>query len=159
MESFLCRTQNYSGLYLVVSVLLGKFVGTLKNDEKMNLRSLLLGFMAVSAIFFVGCKVDDDDLHNKYYVRYRMGITPGDEIQMSYTDPDGVTTMKYKCYEGTVESVIGPVEKGFKASLSGSVNGGYGVEYLEISTSEDGKPFVTNQHVDNGLSIYYIVGE
>lgn len=126
----------------------------------MKLKSLLLGLMAVAAIFvFVGCKDDDDDLHSKYYVRYRMGIIPGDEIQMSYTAPDGVRTLEYKCYEGTVESVIGPVEKGFRASLSGSVNGGHGVEYLEISTSEDGNPFVTNLHVDNGSSIYYIVGE
>ena len=46
----------------------------------MKLKSLLLGLMAVAAIFvFVGCKDDDDDLHSKYYVRYRMGIIPGAE--------------------------------------------------------------------------------
>lgn len=147
-------------------VLLCKFAATfrvcllLKNDEKMKFRSLFLGLMAIAAIFvFVGCKDDDDDLQSKYYVRYKMGVTPGDEIQMTYAAPDGVKTLQYKCYEGTVESVVGPVEKGFRASLSGSVNGGHGVEYLEISTSEDGKPFVTNLHVDNGSSIYYIVGE
>ena len=73
----------------------------------------------------------DSDDQEEYYVRYSMGVKPGDEVFMSVMGTDGETIVQQTSYAPTVFYTVGPVHKGFEASMAGSVNGGHAAEYLK----------------------------
>ncbi|WP_290453432.1 hypothetical protein [uncultured Muribaculum sp.] len=101
----------------------------------------------------------DSDDQEEYYVRYSMGVKPGDEVFMSVMGTDGETIVQQTSYAPTVFYTVGPVHKGFEASMAGSVNGGHAAEYLQIEVSSDDSPFVTAEYLKNGSHIKYTVGK
>lgn len=122
-------------------------------------KNLLWGLMAlvISALCFASCDDDDDDT-DEYYVRYTVSANPGDDFFVSYLDEHG----KEHIVQGTensgkVETIVGPVRQGFRASLAASVNGGQAPEYLQIDVSCDGNPFVRKVYLHNGLSTEYVI--
>lgn len=108
--------------------------------------------------FFSACS-DDDDNAEEYYVRYSMGIKPGDDVFMSLTGTEGEKIVQQVSYEPTVSYTVGPVSKGFEASLAASVNGGHASEYLQIEISRGNSPFVTAKYLQHGIYIICTVGE
>ena len=61
------------------------------------------------------------------------GVKPGDEVFMSVMGTDGETIVQQTSYAPTVFYTVGPVHKGFEASMAGSVNGGHAAEYLKTA--------------------------
>lgn len=122
-------------------------------------RNLLFGLMALiaTALCFVACDDDDDEVED-YYVRYTVGCSAGDEYFVSYCNEKGEERiMQGKSGNGKVEIVVGPVQRGFTASLAASVNGGHAPEYSQIEVSYDGRPFVQKVYLHNGTYIYHVI--
>lgn len=124
----------------------------------MKERLLGIIMLILMAPLFFACG-DDDDTVEEYYVRYSMGIKPGDDVFMSLLEADGEKIVQQVSYEPTVSYTVGPVYKGFEASLSASVNGGHAAEYLQIEISRDNSPFVTAVYLQHGTHIFCTVGE
>jgi len=124
-------------------------------------RKILWGIVAsIISLSLAACSDDNDDAMD-YYVRYTVGATAGDDFFISYNDKKGEPHIdQQKNAAGTVEIVIGPVQRGFKAELSASVNGGHAPAYSQIDVSYKGNPFVRKVHLQQGTHIYYtITGE
>lgn len=120
-------------------------------------KSFLFALLLLSAVMFGLTACDDDDPRNEYYVRYTVGGNPGDDFFVSYGTPNGYAIKQQVCSEGKVETVVGPVNVGFKATLSASVNNGHAPHYLQIDVSCNGKPFVQKLHVRDGVNVFYTI--
>lgn len=100
-----------------------------------------LACVAIGAAAHSGC---DSPEATEYYIRYTVGVNPGDVIEMEYNDNynrkhqiEGVIN------DDTAVGEVGPVWGGFPASCTATVNGGEAPLYIEISYSRDGAPYET----------------
>lgn len=98
-----------------------------------------LGCAAVLALGLSACKSPHAV---EYYVRFTVGVNPGDEIEMVYNDNYNRShEIKGVINDDTAVGEIGPVFGGFSARCSATVNGGQDPQYIEISYSQDGAPY------------------
>ncbi len=77
--------------------------------------------MLLAGMATTGCEPS----YNEYYVRYAVGIEPGDVVNINYQDTynhHGEITGVVK--EAEVEGIVGPVYGGFKANITATVNDG-----------------------------------
>lgn len=118
---------------------------------------MLMACMLCS-ICLSACSDDDEPAEDYYYVRYSAGINPGADVSFSFADIDGYGYIRGKRNESTVEVIVGPVKKGFKAELAVSADG-HGPEWSCIDVAKGSEPFVQRCYLENGTYIYYTVGE
>lgn len=100
----------------------------------------ILPVMLLAGMATTGCEPS----YNEYYVRYAVGIEPGDVVNINYQDTynhHGEITGVVK--EAEVEGIVGPVYGGFKANITATVNDGEAPVYLRIEVSENGAPYRT----------------
>lgn len=122
-----------------------KFTNTLK-------ASLMAAFIATAA---AGCSSPDYD---EYYVKFVVGITPGDDVKITYNDTYHKSHEITGVEKGeTVEATIGPVYGGFRASIEASVGDGQAPRYIRIDASMNGAPFQTVEYVENGRSATWYI--
>lgn len=101
--------------------------------------------------------------HNNTTLNMRLNQVPC--IIMEYAGLDGMVTIK--TIAGPWEVTVGPVNKGFHATLNASFDdaGKYGMLYLynkaSISVSKVGEPFVQKAYDEEAhpIKLYCIVGD
>lgn len=118
------------------------------NSLKKSL--LFLSLIFVMAVAFTACKSETDE----YYIRYTVGITPGDQVDITYQDIfDTHPTIKGTEKESTVERIIGPVYGGFPAKITATVNGGQAPAFIKIEASLNGAPYQTKAETTGSTTV------
>jgi len=122
-----------------------KFTSTIK-------ASLLAAFIATSA---AGCSSPDYD---EFYVKFIVGIQPGDNVDITYNDTYHKTHTITGIESGeTVEAMIGPVYRGFRADISATVNNGQAPRFISIDMSKNGAEYRTMEYVENSTSASWYI--
>ena len=126
------------------------------NLLKNALRALPL--LVLLLVATTGCEPS----YTEYYVRYVVGVKPGDTVNVTYQDTNNKTptisqTISETSDETTVEAIVGPLYGGFGARLTASVNGGQAPEFIRIEASENGAPYVTKVEQKGSTSISWAV--
>lgn len=140
----------------------------MKNIEKIfGLRwlrkGLVLGLVLVMGIVNFGCEEEDS---GEYYVKYEMGSSTrymGGNIEVEVNTEDNTKAIFTTYYKNQEEVVIGPVEKGFTATMkvTSSSNAHNTLKlYANIYVSKDGSPFALKKsdgsdEVRDNLQINY----
>jgi hypothetical protein len=109
-------------------------------------RYLFLLILSIS-IFTMACKKENSTPSPEYYVKYEVSSTTiysGGKLNLSITDEKNGQRAITIATRAPYEVTIGPVKKGFNASLSVSKEGTPDSQlklYTQISVSKDGGPF------------------
>ncbi len=129
---------------------------------------ILSSFMILSVLNISCKKSNNQDNNDRYYVKYEVNSTSvysGGKLNVTIQDKDSTQTFIINT-KLPWETVIGPVEKGFTATLgvikSGSTDATLRL-YTQISVSVNNEPFVLKK-IDgsdvprNSVNINYTVG-
>lgn len=114
-------------------------------------RGLILGFIAIFGILNFGCDDSDDgnatSVPDEYYVKYEVNsstIYTGGKLNVTInTEKNTLMTISINT-RTQWEAVIGPVQKGFNATLDVIKAGAADSQlqlYTQISVSKNGSPF------------------
>ena len=104
-------------------------------------------FIFALGVVNLGCNKDDVK-SDEYYVKYEVNsstIYMGGKLEVELTNENNLNTKIQIPTRAPWETIIGPVKKGFKASLKVSEAGknyGHLKLYTQISVSKNGDPFV-----------------
>ncbi len=124
----------------------------------MKALNILKGVAMASLLLITAsaCQGGDPD---EYYIRYTIGINPGDEINVRYNDVyhtfhdlSGVRNE-----EEVVTEPIGPVFGGFRATIDATVNDDQSPRFIMIETSVNGAPYEVKEYVENGKTATWYV--
>lgn len=124
----------------------------------MKALNILKGLALASLLLVTAsaCQGGDPD---EYYIKYTIGINPGDTVNIHYNDVyhtfhdvDGV----YQTEE-VVTDPIGPVYGGFRATVDATVNGDVAPRFIKIETSINGAPYVEMEYVERGKTATWYV--
>jgi hypothetical protein len=130
---------------------------------------LILKSVLILSVLSIGCKKStNQDNKDRYYVKYEVNSTSiysGGKLNVTIQDKDSIQTFIINT-KSPWETVIGPVEKGFTATLgvikSGSTDATLKL-YAQISVSVNNEPFVLKK-IDgsdvqrNSVNINYTIG-
>lgn len=109
-------------------------------------RCLFLLILSIS-IFTTACKKENSTPSSEYYVKYEVSsstIYSGGKLNLIITNEKNSQSAITIATRAPYEVTIGPVKKGFNASLSVSKEGSPDNQlklYTQISVSKDGGPF------------------
>ena len=145
-------------------MLLSKIINMKFRIDNYGIGLILSSFMILS-VLNISCKKSNND---RYYVKYEVNSTTvysGGKLNVTIQDKDSTQTFTINT-KSSWETVIGPVEKGFIATLgiikSGSPDPALKL-YTQISVSVNNEPFVLKK-IDgsdvprNSVKINYTVG-
>ena len=130
--------------------------------KKLGLVNFILLVMAVVSLSSCGGDDRHDDEPEIYYVRYSIGVEPGCDAMISYSDVDGNNTIRQICHSGSIEVTVGPVMRGFDADVTGNqiIDDEYKFpQWMRIDVSRNGKPFVMKKYRSEAVSLNYTVGD
>lgn len=124
----------------------------------------LLSLIALSSFLFVSCtkgnESDNNSIEQKaetedvYFVKYASNGLSG-RYNATYTKEDGKSTSLQSIAGSDFERTVGPVEKGFKASFTITLNtGGYGAVRIEVKKNDE--PFLVKKESTYGGVSYTI---
>lgn len=119
-----------------------------KSRAYCNFRVMALGIIAFIGILISGCSKDEDT--TEYYVKYEVNsstIYYGGKLNVTVkTETNNNTTFTIDTRKQW-ETVVGPVRKGFNATLEVEGPGdSYLKLYTQISVSKNGDPFVLKKN-------------
>lgn len=133
-----------------------------------GLRLILKSIILLSLLSSSCKKTDTPDAPDRFYVKYEVNSTTvysGGKLNVTIGDKDSIQSIVINT-KTPWETVIGPVEKGFNATLgvvkSGSTDATLRL-YTQISVSVNNEPFVVKK-IDgsdvprNSVSLNYTVG-
>ena len=112
----------------------------------------------IVCLFLSGCSHDDEP-SVEYYVRYTAIASPNTKVRMYFTNETGENThVNASMPDGKFQYCVGPVKRGFKASLSVSYYeyGGY-ADYLSIEVAKGSGPFVLKGNCSNISGLNYTI--
>jgi hypothetical protein len=116
----------------------------------------------------LGCKKSDSSLNDRYYIKYEVNSTSlytGGRLNVTISDKDSAQNFIVNT-KVPWETIIGPVQKGFLASLDVRKSGSSDATlrlYTQISVIVNNEPFVLKK-IDgsdaprNSVNINYTVG-
>ena len=134
-------------------------------------KGLIFNLFLILSVLTTSCKKSNiQDNKDKYYVKYEVNSTSvyiGGKLNVTIQDKDSTQTFILNT-RWPWETVIGPVEKGFIATLGVIKSGSTGEDatlklYTQISVSVNNEPFVLKK-IDgsdvprNSVNINYTVG-
>lgn len=102
-----------------------------------------------------GCSSPDYD---EYYVKYTVGITPGDTVNIKYND----VYHSYREITGikdseTIEATQGPLYGGFRVSIEAAINNDMAPRFIQIDMSKNGSPYRTVEFVIREQTASWII--
>lgn len=125
-------------------------------------------FAVASVLIFISCSKGEEAQAQQYYIKYEVesgSLYYHDPYTIEYAGLDGMVTIK--TIAGPWEVTVGPVNKGFHATLNASFDdaGKYGMLYLynkaSISVSKADEPFVQKAYDEEAhpIKLHCIVGD
>lgn len=119
------------------------------------MRKYLLYLLTISLSFlFCGCKDDEDNPDNQYYVKYEADVKSvyiGNTI--TYTVNTDKGTQTYQSGKSFSET-YGPVKKGFKASVTADATNWHAADCeARIYVSRGSEPFVLKAYKSGGKTV------
>lgn len=121
------------------------------NLIQSNSLSLVLGCILTIGLMSSGCSKNAETKLDEYYVKYEVNsstIYMGNKLNIELNAENNQHTTLLINTGSTWEAVIGPVQKGFKATLIASEvgsNSGHLRLYTQISVSKNGSPFALKE--------------
>ncbi|MCM1029025.1 MAG: hypothetical protein NC342_02080 [Pseudoflavonifractor sp.] len=123
----------------------------------MKALQILKGAALASLLLFTATACDGGD-PDEYYIKYTVGINPGDNVNIRYNDVyhtfHDITGVRDS---ETVEEIMGPVWGGFHATINATVNDGEAPRFIQIDVSVNGAPYVTKEYVEKGKTATWVV--
>lgn len=127
----------------------------------LKAKVIILG-MAIAAFALTACNGDDEPkTATDFHVKYVVVAKPEQVLPIvSYSAPEGNRILQNVICNpaGEFSVAVGPVAKGFKASMAVSTSQDDPVNYLAIEVAEDRSPMVQKKILHNGVTLSYIVG-
>lgn len=115
---------------------------------------LYLSLLLVFTVVVASCSTDADE----YYIKYVVGITPGDEVDITYSDTYNQRPHIQRIVnESTFEAIVGPTYGGFNATLSATVNGGTAPAFVRIESSLNGAPYTVQAEKNGSTSVSWAI--
>lgn len=147
-----------------------------KKSNPMHLRSkvqwwsmlIVWGFIVMIGISIVGCKKENNNDTDEYYVKYEVNsstIYYGGKLNVLISTETSNNMNIAINTRTSWETVIGPVQKGFNASLNVTKEGSPDSHLqlnAKISVSKNGSPFALKKNDDsdtprNSVQISYMI--
>ena len=113
----------------------------LKKETMKKLSILLIGLVTM---IMVSCSKDNDDytqINDRYYVRYDVTLSSSYIGTMTVNVNTEKGAQTFQTSSKIFSETFGPVDKGFKASVSASHDLYYGVLYSSIYVCKGDEPF------------------
>lgn len=118
---------------------------TVKSQKDVVMKRILMLMAFMPMLLGISACSDDKDNTGEYYVKYKWHYTVTHSIitkaMVTYVDADGKKVRVGKVSNGW-EVTVGPVAKGFEASLLVEETSGYVSHESTIEVSRNGEPFV-----------------
>ncbi|MCL2436045.1 MAG: hypothetical protein FWD09_07940 [Lentimicrobiaceae bacterium] len=116
---------------------------------------LILALIVTIGVINLGCKDNEEEDDSEYYVKYELNSTAdfhvGGTLNVTINKEDNKTMTESINTHTPWETIIGPVKKGFNATLSARHEDGAARLriFTQISVSKDGAPFILRKIDDN----------
>ncbi|MDE5904923.1 hypothetical protein [Duncaniella sp.] len=121
------------------------------------MKKLIIPFLFIACLILTACNHDDEPIMD-YYVRYTAIAKPNAVISMSFSNEPGKSEfIQTSMPDGKFQYSVGPVNKGFKANLVVSYDGGGPVEFLSIEVAKGSEPFVLKRSGTKYFDLEYII--
>lgn len=122
------------------------------------MKKLLLQSLLIISLFITGCSRDDDEPTLEYYVRYTAISRPNESVTMYFKNVDGNNSfVQASMPDGKFQYAVGPVQKGFEATMVVSYDAGGPVYNLSIEVARGAEPFVLKKFGTDYFSLYYTI--
>ena len=115
--------------------------------------TLILGLTLLAGLFTISCEKGDVGITaDEYYVKYEINSTTiysGGKIDLTITTEKNIDLTLVINQQALHETIIGPVEKGFNASMNAIAQGNTNDRlnlYATIYVSKNGSPFALKEH-------------
>ena len=121
------------------------------------MKNVIIAILFIGSLILTGCNHNDEPISD-YYVRYTAIAKPNANVRMSFsTEPGKYKLIQTSMPDGKFQYSVGPVNKGFKADLVVSYEGGGSVEFISIEVAKGPEPFVLKKSGTNFYDLEYIV--